>query len=176
MLKKLIAHATEIATNTNGYRLLPYQYPNGGGGVYVTDAHRILELEKPFYGIDINMHDEGIVSMIERHMQLQGSRELDYTRYELPSVEYFKKGIRDTVGRKRDSLIWSDGYITFNPRYLVKAMESLNAKVCYVSTNPTRECIFMYENDDLQSWNREAILPVINTYNNRGFWKKEDER
>lgn len=44
MKKKLVNHAIEIITNPNGYKSLPYQYPNGGGGVYVSDTHRILPI------------------------------------------------------------------------------------------------------------------------------------
>lgn len=173
MKKKLVNHAIEIVTNPNGYKSLPYQYPNGGGGVYVTDAHRILELKEPFDGIDINMRDKKLVQMFERHMHNMTKIGNDYQRYELPTPEYFKQGIRDLVGLKRDAVVWSDGYLTFNARYLYKALEALNAKYCYVGNNYTRDCIYLFENDDLQSWNREAILPIVNN-GRTGFWKKVD--
>lgn len=164
MKKKLIKHAMNIAEGN-----FKYQYPNGGGGVYVTNNYVALELEEPIEKLEIS-EDKYIPKKIHEYMEWSVEPAFDYRLYELPTVEELRKGIRNLIGKKRTRVVWSDGNITLNARTLMKAMENLNATVAYVSNEPRHRPIFLMENDDLQSFNREIILPFHNRNDRKGFW------
>lgn len=170
MKKKLVMHAIQIAKGNADYRF-PYQYPSGNGGVYITDAHRILETEAHFEGVEINYWDKSFAKMMSKFIEKIGDWDLAYDRHELPDKATIKEGITELVGRKLTDVVWSDGLVTLNARYLMKAMDALNATVCYVSNSP-KEGIFLFENDDMESFNREIILPICNTDDKVGFWIK----
>lgn len=169
MKKKLASHIMDIATNNR----FCYQYTRDMR-YFVTDSYRILEYDRPIDNLEINAHDNGMIDMMDKFIRLLNDYYHDYHLYELPKIDEIRQGIRDMVGRKLTPVVWSDGIITINARYLLKAMESLNATVCYISTpEPHKQCIALFENDDLTGMVRELILPIYNPEHRVGFWIKE---
>lgn len=131
----------------------------------------VLETETLIDGLSLNGESRMTENMI-KHMGVVNEPELDYQLYDLPTVEEIKEGIRGVCGRKLDTVVWSDGTITINARWLYKAMEALNAKTAYVSnTRPKNMPIFLCENDDPQSINRVLIMPIYNR-DKVGYWRR----
>lgn len=171
MKKKLIKYAIDLACSVDlehsGFAGI-FQYADHGR-FFVTDGCRILETETLIDGLSLNGESRMTANII-KHMDAVNEPELDYQLYDLPTVEEIKEGIRGVCGRKLDRVVWSDGTITINARWLYKAMEALNAKTAYVSnTRPKNMPIFLCENDDPQSINRVLILPIYNR-DKVGYW------
>lgn len=171
MKKKLIKYAIDLACSVDlehsGFAGI-FQYADHGR-FFVTDGYRILETETLIDGLSLNGESRMTANMI-KHMDAVNEPELDYHLYDLPTVKEIKEGIRGVCGRKLDRVVWSDGTITINARWLYKAMEALNAKTAYVSnTRPKNMPIFLCENDDPQSINRMLIMPMYNR-DKVGYW------
>lgn len=171
MKKKLIKYAIDLACSVDlehsGFAGI-FQYADHGR-FFVTDGCRILETKTLIDGLSLNGESRMTANII-KHMDAVNEPELDYQLYDLPTVEEIKEGIRGVCGRKLDRVVWSDGTITINARWLYKAMEALNAKTAYVSnTRPKNMPIFLCENDDPQSINRVLILPIYNR-DKVGYW------
>lgn len=171
MKKKLIKYAIDLACSVDlehsGFAGI-FQYADHGR-FFVTDGYKILETETLIDGLSLNGESRMTANII-KHMDAVNEPELDYQLYDLPTVEEIKEGIRGVCGRKLDRVVWSDGTITINARWLYKAMEALNAKTAYVSnTRPKNMPIFLCENDDPQSINRVLILPIYNR-DKVGYW------
>lgn len=167
MKKKLASHIMDIATNNK----FCYQYTRDMR-YFVTDSYRILEYDRLIDNLEINAHDNGMIDIMDKHIRLLNDYYHDYHLHELPKTDEIRQGIRDTVGRKLTPVVWSDGMVTVNVRYLLKAMENLNATVCYVAKKKNQP-IALFENDDLTGMVREMIFPITNPYNKVGFWIKE---
>lgn len=173
MKKELIDYAIEVATSIPEEKsiLMPPRQYMKDMRYFVTDSTRIVETERDIPALSIDLG--GVGDSCVRFMNACVNKDLDYYIHELPTVEEIKQGIRETVGRKFDPVIWSDGYIKLNARYLYKTMYALNAKVCYVSrTKPRISPIFFFEDDDLQSMNRAMVLPIFDHYDVVGFYTK----
>lgn len=171
MKKKTANHALEIARSiyVGGKIKCPLQYVKDGR-IFVTDSFRIMEIEDLIDELPTEVGGAMVESMI-KYTDSDSSRELDYTRHEIPTVDEIKAGIRGVVGRKLDRVAWSDGEMTINARWLYKAMEALNATVCYMSsTKPNKAPYFLYENDNVCAVNKILILPITNR-GERGFFK-----
>ena len=171
MKKKLIKYAIDLACSVDlehgGFAGI-FQYADHGR-FFVTDGCRILETETLIDGLSLNGESRMTANMI-KHMDVVNEPELDYQLHDLPTVEEIKDGIRGVCGRKLDRVVWSDGTITINARWLYKAMEALHATKAYVSsTRPKNTPIFLCENDDPQSINRVLILPIYNR-DKVGYW------
>jgi len=172
MKKKTAKHALEIARSIymdeSSKIKEPLQYVKDGR-IFVTDTHRIMEIDDLVEELPIRVGGE-IVDNIIKYVAEDSSRELDYTLHKIPTVAEIKAGIREQVGRKLDRVIWSDGIVTINARWLYKAMEALNATVCYMSsTKPGKVPYFLYENDDVNAKNKILILPVVSC-GKKGFY------
>lgn len=175
MKKKVINHAGEIAICglSNGFEeALQYLQK---GNIYVTDAYRILQIEDllPDTRIKVNASSS---FRLAQYMEQVNDADLDYTLHKLPSVREIKEGITALCGRKRDPVAWTDGYICCNARYLAKAMEALNASVCYASRSKTRfSPILLVEDDDPQSITKELIMPIMRREGASGFYLLPDK-
>lgn len=175
MKKKLIAHAVDVAKNATTTRLkvngcLPCQFWTDGH-TFVTDGFRILEVEQLIDELPTS-ENQTVAESCLKYIKEVNSPYLEYVLdTEIPSVSEIKTGIRDLVGRRLDTVVWaSPNNWKVNARWLYKAMEALNAKVVFVSsTKPWNSPIFLLENDDPQSMNREMILPV-NANHEPGFY------
>ena len=156
MKKKLINHAKEIRCEK-----FPELITDGEAN-FAVDLHRILRLETLPEELPFKLTD---VSSCLRYMNIMNER--DYVIYELPEKTEIKDAIRNLVGRKFDRVVWINKNFGVNARYLYKAMEALNATVCYIDKmNPRRRPIFLFENDNLQSFNMEIVLPVLTSAGN----------
>lgn len=170
MKKKTANHALEIARSiyVGGKIKCPLQYVKDGR-IFVTDSFRIMEIEDLIDELPTEVGGAMVESMI-KYTDSDSSRELDYTCHEIPTVAEIKAGIQELVGRKFDRVIWSDGIVTINARWLYKAMEALNATMCYMSsTKPRKAPYFLYENDDVNAKNKILILPVVSC-GKKGFY------
>lgn len=165
--QKMEKHAIDVATD---YKEGAYQYTDGNY-YYVTDGHRVIQLPAQVDRLRVNAHDTTMINGIKKFIDTTFSREYDYTIHELPTLAELRDGVRKTVGRRLNRVVWSDGVITFNARYLIKAMDALNAKVCYITKTDTRMPIQLFKNDDLQSETIELILPIYNAGERKGFWE-----
>lgn len=166
MKKKLEKHAIDIATSKgSGHIQGVYQFIRDRD-YYFTDGHRVLQTDTKVDEIEGNAHADKLLMTIENAFKSVYS--LDYILHDLPTVAELKAGIKTTGSRNR--VAWSDGKVTINARYLVKAMEALNAKKCYVCKDGNSFPILLVENDDLQSPNRELIFTVFNKNDRIGFW------
>lgn len=171
MKKKLIKYAIDLANSADlehGGFAGVFQYCKDGR-FFVSDGHRLLETETIIDELPLKCDSKMVQRMIDI-IDLVNEREYDYQRYDLPTVSKIKEGIRSVCGRKLDRVIWSDGTVTMNARWLYKAMEALNATKALVSTTKSRTmAIFLCENDDPMSINRVMIMPISN--NGRvGYW------
>ena len=166
MKKKLIEHARDIATEKQNYC---YQYTDGKGRYYVTDIHRVIEYDKEIQctpAISVNAHEDGVIRVLTECFDKCN----DYVLYELPTVEEIKANITKLVGRRHDKVAYGNDKFALNARWLYKAMEALNAKVCYIDKDkPYLYGILLYENDDLQSSIKELILPIC-AEGKTGYW------
>ena len=167
MTKKLIKHIIDVATDNPRFM---YQYKDELR-YFVTDGHRVVRYSKELKTnpqLTVNAHDSLIGNVGERLKQADRC-----AVYELPDKETIKAGINEVAGRAYSVKVarGNDKFIV-NARYLLKAMEALNAKICYIDErNPGGTGIFLYENDDLQSDVYEMILPVRFKYHGKtGFW------
>ena len=156
MKKKTINHAIGIATENPKFT---YQYTDGDR-YFITDRHRIFEYDKAIEttpSVSVNAHANDIVETIKRYID----DDHDYILYELPTVAEIKANIAKVAGRRLVDVVWGNEKFNINARWLYKAMESLNAKVCYIDEyTPHKKGIVLYENDNLQSEVRELILPI----------------
>lgn len=166
MKKRVVKHARDIATEKQNYC---YQYTDGKEKYYVTDGYRVIEYDNEIQctpSISVNAHEDSIV----RAFTGLFDRCNDYVLYELPTVEEIKANITKLVGRRYDKVVYGNDKFAINARWLYKAMEALNAKVCYIDKDqPYLYGILLYENDDLQSSIKELILP-IRTDGKTGYW------
>lgn len=143
-----------------------------GSDYYYTDGTRVLR------------SDENIMPNLEavtKGIILQTFRELfesDASLVELPTIKEIKENIKNLVGTKRTRVIFkpevneprSISYV--NARWLVEAMEVLNAQVMYV----TRFYVLLFENDNLQSSNAICMLgirPLLMTDEKTGYYIHE---
>ena len=180
MKKKLEAHAKEIATNINiddpDCKLNPNeQFVARGGHVFVSDGKRVLEIPhmvEDIFGSDDYAFANRCLELIET----VNDPDLDYTLHKLPPVSELKAEATKLYGKRWSGIIWSDNENwAINARYLIKAMEALNAKVMFQSvTSPRNTPVLLCENDDPQSTTREMIFPIINFRGRTGFWTKEE--
>lgn len=171
MKKKVISHLADIAIENPKYM---YQYTDGEY-FYVTDGHRAIRYKEELITnpkITLNAHANSIIGVIK---ELFKYMESDGIMYELPNIEEIKEGITKVAGRAYSTKVaWGNEKFIVNARYLVKSMNALNAKVCYICEHNTHHNgIFLFENDDLQSDTCEIILPIskIKFPNITGFWK-----
>lgn len=173
MKKKLIDYAIEVATSIPKEKsiLMPPRQYMKDLRYFVTDSTRIVETERDIPALSIDLG--GVGASCVRLMNECVSKDLDYYIHELPTMEEIKQGAEKLYEGEYNSVVWSDGYIKLNPRYLYKTMYALNAKVCYVSrTKPRTSPIFFFEDDDLQSMNRAMVLPIFDHYDLVGFYTK----
>ena len=171
MKKKLIKYAIDLACSVDlehgGFAGI-FQYTEDGR-FFVTDGCRILETETLIDDLALK-DDSKMTANMKKYIDAVNELELDYQLYDLPTVEEIKEGIRGVCGRKLDTVVWSDGTITINARWLYKAMEALHATKAYVSAaKPKNMPIFLCENDDPQSINRVLIMPIYNR-DKVGYW------
>lgn len=171
MKKKLIKYAVDLACSIdveNGGFAGIFQYTEDGR-FFVTDGCRILETEIRIDDLVLK-DDSKMTAHMKQYIDAVNELELDYQLYDLPTVEEIKEGIRGVCGRKLDNVVWSDGKITINARWLYKAMEALNAKTAYVSAaRPRYAPILLCENDDPLSINRVLIMSIYNR-DKVGYW------
>ena len=169
MKKRIIKHITDIATSSSNHCC---QYTDGDS-YYVIDGHRVIS-----YGsvvdanpeISINAHAVSVTSNIKQYF----FAEHDCVMYQLPPVDEIKDNISKIAGRAYSTkVIYGNEKFAINARYLLKAMEALNATVCYIdAVNPGKCSIFLHENDDQNSLVTEIILPIIRKNPNQiGYWK-----
>ena len=168
MTKKLIKHIVDVAIENPRFM---YQYKDELR-YFVTDGHRVVRYNEELKTnpqLTVNAHDN-LIRNVGEHLRKADN----CTAYELPDKETIKAGINEVAGRAYSvKVAWGNDKFIINARYLLKAMEALNAKICYISEhNPGGTGIFLYENDDLQSDVYEMILPVIRSKypNKTGFW------
>ena len=171
MKKKLIKYAIDLACSIDvehgGFAGI-FQYADHGR-FFVTDGCRVLETETLIDGLSLNGESRMTANII-KYFNSVNEPELDYHLYNLPTVEEIKEGIRGVCGRKLDTVVWSDGTITMNARWLYKAMEALRATKAYVSqARPKYSPILLCENDDPLSINRVLIMPIYNR-DKVGYW------
>ncbi len=171
MKKKLEKHAIDIATSKGSGNIRGvYQFIRDTD-YYFTDGHRILQTDTKVDEIEGNAHADKLLMTIENAFKSVYS--LDYILHDLPTVAELKVGIKTTGSRNR--VIWSDGKVTINARYLVEAMEALSATKCYVAKgNEYTMPILFVEDDNPQSLNRELIFGVVNKDERKGFWSAND--
>ncbi len=155
---KLIKHAKEIASNNYDQQ---YVY---GNRYFVNDWHRILEIDTIVEGLSRPMYNDA--RSFDNVLQV-----LRYEEINCPSLKEFKQKAYALAGRKKP-IIWCDGTTAVNLRYLIAAMEGLNATK-YFSTGNNTHPIFVFQNDNVKSHCKELILPTIK-YNihDQGFYIK----
>lgn len=171
MKKKLIKYAVDLACSIDlehgGFAGI-FQYTEDGR-FFVTDGFRILETETRIDDLVLK-DDSKMTANMMKHIDAVNEPELDYQLHDLPAVAEIKEGIRGVCGRKLDRVVWSDGTITINARWLYKAMEALHATKAYVSeARPKYSPILLCENDDPMSINRVLIMPIYNR-DKVGYW------
>ena len=171
MKKKLIKYAVDLACSIDvehgGFAGI-FQYADHGR-FFVTDGRRILETETLIDCLPLN-GESRMTGNMKKRIDAVNEPELDYQLHDLPAVAEIKEGIRGVCGRKLDRVVWSDGTITMNARWLYKAMEALHATKAYVSeAGPKYSPILLCENDDPLSINRVLIMPIYNR-DKVGYW------
>lgn len=157
MNKKLDRHIIDIASCVPAFC---HQYTDGSV-YYAIDGHRAIQYDSAIESdpmVPINAHAESRTNQIKSYINSDD----DFVRFHLPTTDEIKKGISNVAGRKYSMrVIYGNDKFAINARYLLKAMEALNATVCYISPiNPHKCGIFLYEDDDLTSLVKELILPV----------------
>ena len=168
MTKKLIEYAENISYSYENARGTQYFWDNK---YFVTDGVRVLRMEDSIPSLTL-VSDQGMCEMFQKFFSDVLSSTYDYKIHQLPSVEEIKEGIRGFCGRKLDKIVWSDGVITVNARFLHKTMIALNSKACYISSyKTTKTPIYFALNDDLNAKIDMLLLPVYNPNMNVGFWK-----
>ena len=165
MRKAIINYATEISNSFERNPGLCFAYE---GRNFCADMYRIIETETQIPYLDLRTDH---VDLYVRHMETITNRDYDYQLHDLPPVKEIKDGIHALVGRKFDTVGWSDGVVTINARFLYKTMEALKAKKCYVSSKKYSG-IFFFEDDDPEAINKCMVLPVVDN-GKRGFWVVE---
>ena len=135
----------------------------------MSDGYRVLETETLIDELPLKCDSKIGQKMIDI-INSVNEGEYDYQRYNLPEVKEIKEGIRSVCGRKLDRVIWSDGTIAVNARWLYKAMEVLSATKAFVSkTKPRTMAILLCENDDPMSMNRVMLMPIYNNTGKTGY-------
>ena len=164
MTKKVIRLAQELITEKRG----------GGWFVkndvyYYFSTTRVLAITEPIEEIGKEYLKEafGIANMF-KSLETE-----DYLRYEIKHD--LKKGIKNTAGRcYGHDLVWKqkDMPATFNPRYILSAMDILKTKAIYIY-KWNAPC-FMFGNDDFQSSMIMLILPRVNESLENGFYDRDN--
>ena len=168
MTKKIISHIKEVATGSKDY---VYQYTDGEM-FYVTDGSRAIRYKERVESdpeLNINAHDQSITGLLKSRIHLAEGTIL----CKLPTKEEIKAGITEIAGRSYSVVVaYGEGRFTVNARYLLKAMDALNATVCYIHEyNAHMKCIYLYKDDDLQSDIVELIMPINKKCPKQtGFW------
>lgn len=174
MKKKLEKHAVDIATSCDPKSFDGiYQYTSDGD-FYITDTYRVLQTETDVEGLTLNAHANKTIQLLKKPFDTVNDRDADYVRYSLPDVEELKSQLKELVGRKMTKVVWSDGKICINVRYLIKAMEALNSKYAFVSNKSSAYPILLCEDDDPMSLNRELIFGIYNRDGRKGMWIAEE--
>lgn len=176
MKKKLIKYAIDIANANAAFADQQFVTNNRQ---FVTDGYRILEIEEPLPSLVMRTEETNKfnIDRLKDMIDSDADATLDYVVHDLPSTEEIKTGIHAVCGRKFNRVAWSDGIITLNARWLLKTMEALNAKRCYISKTKFKTTgVFFYENDDIESKTKCLILPIYNTHNRIGFWDCPEDR
>ena len=160
MKKKLSKHIFDIATNAPA--VYCYQYKDESGMFYVTDTHRLITYDTVAMttpALSINAHALDMIKRMKAYVGMDKS----CVRFELPTVNEIKDNIRNLVGKCYSLPVeYGTDKFAIDARYLWKAMEALNSKVCYIAEdNPHKNGIFLYEDDDLTSPVKEMILPIV---------------
>lgn len=177
MKKKLIKHIVDIMTENPIYT---YQFTDGTR-YFALDTHRIIEYGEcinDYRGLNVqaNAHDYRTINACKTWMQCDESKKYDYHMIELPKAEIIRENIRNLVGRKLTDVYWSNGEIVINARWLLKAMEALDATVGYISsTNTASMPIMLYHEDNLQSDVKELILPLNILKSHPEFFVRESQ-
>lgn len=167
MKKKLITHIVDIATEKEK---LCYQYTDGNC-YYTMDGYRAIKYPSAITEpkVLVNAHAETYSSRLKSYFE-----NIDGVMYQLPPTEVIKNGITEIAGKAYSIRVtWGNEKFNINARWLLKAMESLNATVCYIAEkSPHKNPIYFFENDDLQSDVIEMILPILKSNPNKiGFWE-----
>lgn len=167
MKKKLLKHIDEIATGEKSFVC------SDDERIYFADSSRIIMTKVFDFDLSKYKRQDGSLKMCKDWMAVfNDERNYDYQIHELPSVTYFKEIIKNLVGNKRKRVVWSDGKVTINARYLMKAMEALSVNICYVATKTDGKLgnntpIYLLDEDDLVA---EMILPCYNNTDTVGLW------
>lgn len=174
MLKKLQKHIKDICFSGRSV-----------GGVfdgihYIATDHIVVYFDEDIPDIPKMgaMSDSMKKTVIDKIMD---TREVDWIRHELPPVKEIKGQVTDLVGKKRVPKVnWSDdGTWAINARYLVPAMEALNAKGCYIpkGSQSLYYPVKLFQNDDVTSSVCEGIMQIRNDDGRKGVWlDSNDER
>ena len=169
MKKKVISHIVDVAIENPKFM---YQYADGEH-IYVTDGHRAIRYREQINSnpqIKINAHSSVLGPIREKLNRMDSC-----VKYELPSKEDIKAGITEVAGKAYSvKVAWGNDKFAVNARFLVKAMDALNATVCYIDErNPGMSGIYLFEDDNLLGEVCEIIMPVskIKYPNKTGFWK-----
>lgn len=169
MTKKLIAHIKEVAT---GYKDYVYQYTDGSM-FYVTDGSRAVRYKdeiKELPEISVNAHAGNMINLLKRKID----ESINTVMYQLPAKAEIKSNITNLAGRSYSTKVaYGNDKFTVNARYLLKAMDALNASVCYIYEHHSNQNgIYLYNNDDPQSDIIEIIMPLRKSSNSHDseFW------
>ena len=144
-----------------------FMYTKENNLYYAGGQHACVQFIDPLSGLDPNVRSFGFRAIMKR------AEDAGMILTELPNKQEIKNAIRKLAGRKYGlTVVWHEGSFVVNARYLLKAIEGLNATVCYKSSiNPRKSGIMLYENDDLNSDNKIYIMPVLfNKEKVKGFY------
>lgn len=165
MKKKLEKYCLDVATDTK--RVMTYSYKDDDF-YYVANEHIVVRLAEPVNGLEVNAHAKKIIEAC-RIVVTENPDNFNFFRTELPNIEEIKRNIKELVGRRLTKIrfIPDAENVAVNARYLYKAMEIMNTRVCYVAS-PNMP-IILCENDDFMASNRVAICPIHVGQFKRGY-------
>lgn len=136
------------------------------GYIYGCDLYRIVRLDgsaaEELKDMKLKALQNSSYEIFRKHIENEYSKE-DYVMHELPDAKTLHDDMVKTVGRKRNTVLWSDDHICVNARFFVKALEVFNSKIYYSCTKKDeRFPIILYEDDDVTSANLECIMQTRN--------------
>ena len=154
------------------------------GYIYGSDLYRIVRLDSSaaenLKDMKLRPLQDSTYEIFRKHIEGEYSSanaKEDYVIHELPEVKGLHGELTKTIGRRTNTVLWSDKNICINAWYFIKALEAFNSQVYYSArTKNEKFPIIIYEDDDVMSVNLECIMQTANKEEFTGFKVLDKEK
>ncbi len=144
------------------------------GKYFTFDEHRIIEMEGFIENEELKkiQGENNRSGLLEKVMyeELKSRDNMIWSEY--IDTKEMRTIIKRIAGPRRE-VSWSNGDITLNARYLVEALEAMNAHWFFYNPDKSPECVaFIFKNDEEEGICKEMILPQLG-YHRVGWYAHE---